>query len=177
LNPVQAGFLREEEDMSDPTASGPTPSPLAEAATGLVRDARRGILATLTSDDGYPYGSLVELLPADDGDIVLLLSRLAEHQHYIERDARASVVIAPHIFDRNAMAQPRVTLVGRVEPVADRDLFAARYVDAHPSAAGYIAFPDFQFYRLRVERVRFIAGFGQMGWIKGDVYREAMAQA
>jgi hypothetical protein len=34
-------------------------------------------------------------------------------------------------------------------------------------------FPDFPFYRLRVERVRYIAGFGQMGWIKGEAHRTA----
>ena len=45
------------------------------------------------------------------------------------------------------------------------------------SARGYIHFPDFHFYRLHVERVRYIAGFGQMGWIKGEAYRDAFAQA
>ena len=71
------------------------------------------------------------------------------------------------------MAQPRVTLVGRAEPVEDRTAFAEAYVRLHPSAASYINFPDFGFYRLRVERVRYIAGFGQMGWIKSETYRAA----
>lgn len=159
--------------MSDPTPAHSRLSPLAVAAAGLVREARRGILSTLTSEDGYPYGSLVDLLPTEDGDVIMFLSRLAEHQHYLEQDERASVVIAPHMFETNAMAKPRVTLVGKVERVEDRDLYAARYAQAHPAAAGYITFPDFQFYRLRVQRVRYIAGFGQMGWIKGNVYQEA----
>lgn len=37
---------------------------------------------------------------------------------------------------------------------------------------GSIDFPNFQFYRLHVERVRLIAGFGQMGWISGTAYRK-----
>ena len=73
----------------------------------------------------------------------------------------------------HALAKPRVTLVGRAEVVEDRDAFAEAYAALHPDARGYIDFPDFQFYRLHVERVRYIAGFGQMGWIKGEAYRAA----
>ncbi len=146
---------------------------LAATARRLVSDARRGILCTLIPEDGYPYGSLVDLLPLPDGDVAMFLSRLAEHQHYLEADNRASVVIAPHMFDEHALARPRVTLVGRAEPVDDRGTLAQSYVELHPDAAAYIDFPDFRFYRLRVERVRLIAGFGQMGWIAGAAYRVA----
>lgn len=146
--------------------SGNKASPLAVAARDLVQVARHGVLSTLMPDDGFPYGSLVEVLPLPDGDVVLFLSQLAEHRRFLTLDQRASVTIVPHIHDPAAMAQPRVTLVGRAEPVEDRAAFAGAYVRLHPSAAGYIDFPDFGFYRLRVERVRYIAGFGQMGWIK-----------
>ena len=71
------------------------------------------------------------------------------------------------------MAQPRVTLIGRAEPVEDREQYAQAYVRLHPTAASYINFPDFGFFRLRVERVRYIAGFGQMGWIASETYRGA----
>ena len=47
---------------------------LAEAARVLVKDANRGILCTLIPEGGFPYGSLTELLPLPDGDIVLFLS-------------------------------------------------------------------------------------------------------
>ncbi len=150
-------------------------SPLALAASDLVRAARHGILSTLMPEDGYPYGSLVEILPTAEGELVLFLSQLAEHRRFLTADPRASVVIAPHIHDPRAMAQPRVTLVGRAEPVADGTAYADAYVRLHPTAASYINFPDFGFYCLHVERVRYIAGFGQMGWIKGEAYRAAFA--
>ncbi len=148
-------------------------SALAVEARALVQQARRGVLCSLIPEDGFPYGSLVEVLPLPDGDLVIFLSRLAEHQHFIEADARASILIAPHIADEHAMAKPRVTLVGQIEPVEDRASVATAYVELHPDAASYIDFPDFQFYRLRTERVRYIAGFGQMGWINGEAYHGA----
>jgi putative heme iron utilization protein len=146
---------------------------LAEAARALVRDAKHGILCTLIPEGGFPYGSLAEVLPLPDGDVVLFLSRLAGHQHYLSADPRASIVIAPAINDAHALARPRVSLVGRVEVMEDRAAFAEAYAALHPDARAYIDFPDFQFYRLRVEQVRYIAGFGQMGWIRGNTYRAA----
>lgn len=157
--------------MTEPMESQSDRSPLAPAARDLVQGARHGVLSTLIPEEGYPYGSMVEILPLPDGDLALFLSQLAEHRRYLTADPRASVVIAPHIQEPRAMAQPRVTLVGRAEPVEDRARYAEAYVRLHPTAAGYINFPDFGFYRLRVERVRYIAGFGQMGWINSEAYR------
>jgi heme iron utilization protein len=159
--------------VNELTDEGIERSPLALAARDLVRAARHGILSTLMPDEGYPYGSLVEILPLPDGDVVLFLSQLAEHRHYLAADPRASIVIAPHIQEPRAMAQPRVTLIGRAAPVEDRSAYAEAYVRLHPMAAGYINFPDFGFFRLRVDRVRYIAGFGQMGWVKSETYRGA----
>ncbi len=147
--------------------------PLALGARDLVKTARHGVLSTLMPDEGYPYGSLVEILPLADGDLVLFLSQLAEHRRFLTADSRASVVIAPHIQDPRAMAQPRVTLVGRAEAVEDRAAYAQAYVRLHPAAASYINFPDFGFYRLHVDRVRYIAGFGQLGWLTSEDYRAA----
>jgi putative heme iron utilization protein len=146
---------------------------LAFGARELVMSARHGILSTIMSQEGYPYGSLVEIMPLPDGDILLFLSQLAEHRRFIVANPRASVVIAPHIQDLRPLAQPRVTLVGRAEIVEDRDAYAQAYVQLHPGAAGYINFPDFGFYRLRVELIRYIAGFGQLGWVDRDAYSAA----
>ncbi len=152
------------------------PRSLAAAARELIRQADRGVLATLLPEGGFPYASLVELLPTADGDIVMLLSRLAEHQHNLAADSRASILIAQSYNDRSSLARPRVTLVGRVEPVQDRQAFAETYVAHHPTAHATVTMPDFDFYRLRVERIRFIAGFGQMGWIKNQAYRAAWTE-
>lgn len=159
--------------MNEPIEASRTPTQLALGARDLVKAARHGVLSTLMPDEGYPYGSLVEILPLADGDLVLFLSQLAEHRRFLSIDPRASVVIAPHIQAPRAMAQPRVTLIGRAEPVEDRAAFAEAYVRLHPTAATYINFPDFGFYRLRVDRVRYIAGFGQLGWVPSDAYRAA----
>ena len=145
---------------------------LSEEARQLVAANRRSVLGTLLPNGGYPYASMVDYAPLPNGDVVMFLSQLAEHQKYLTADSRASLLIAPNIMAENALAQPRVSLVGRVERVENRAEMAPIYVQVHPSARQYINFGDFQFYQLHVERARYIAGFGRMGWIPNGRYHE-----
>ena len=143
---------------------------LSQEARQLVAENKRGVLSTLLPNGGYPYASMVEYAPLPNGDVIMFLSYLAEHQKYLTADSRASLLIAPYINAENALAQPRVSLVGHVKLVAERDQMASIYLQAHPSARQYIHFGDFQFYQLHVERARYIAGFGRMGWITDGRY-------
>ncbi|MCP5424544.1 MAG: DUF2470 domain-containing protein [Gammaproteobacteria bacterium] len=147
--------------------------PLSEAARTLVATQAHGVLSTLRSDDGYPYGSVVDYLPLINGNIVLLLSDLAEHRKYLSRDPRASLLIAPGMDGVDQLAENRLTLLGQATPVDDRLRYRADYLVKHPQASQYIDFSDFNFFCLQVERVRFIAGFGRMGWLEATDYAQA----
>jgi putative heme iron utilization protein len=47
------------------------------------------------------------------------------------------------------------------------------FKERHPTAA-YVLFEDFVAYKFRpVDRVRFIAGFGEMSWVRGAAFDEA----
>ncbi|MEE4379866.1 MAG: DUF2470 domain-containing protein [Candidatus Competibacteraceae bacterium] len=147
--------------------------PLSEAARTLTVAHTQGVLSTLTTDDGYPYGSVVDYLPVANGDVVLLLSDLAEHQHYLSRDPRVSLLIAPGLGNPDMLAEARLTLLGKAAKISDRAQYRADYLAKHPQASRYIDFADFNFYRLQVERVRYIAGFGRMGWLDATDYASA----
>lgn len=143
---------------------------LATEARELIDGSRRGVLCTLLPEGGEPYGSLVDILPLPGGDAVMLLSRLAEHRTNLDSDPRASLLLGPALGAPDALARPRVTVVGRAERVKDRAVHRDAFLEAHPAAAAYVDFADFAFYRLRAERLRYIAGFGRMGWLTpGDV--------
>ena len=104
----------------------------------------------------------------EGGDAVLFLSGLAEHRKNLDADPRGSLLIGPAIGSPDALTKPRATIVGSAERVRDRAEFRELYLAAHPASAAFIDFPDFAFYRLRADRVRYIAGFGRMGWIPRD---------
>jgi len=141
-------------------ARGRTP---AEEARTLVASASAGSLATL-SDDGFPWSSLVTYGSLADGSPVLMLSRLAEHGRNLDRDPRASLMIAEPGVEREPLAHGRVTLVGaasRPQGELEREARDA-HLAAVPTAAAYSGFGDFSVWVLRIERVRWVGGYGRM---------------
>jgi putative heme iron utilization protein len=147
----------------------------AEEARTLVADANTGTLATL-SDDGAPWASLVAYGVLDDGAPVLFVSRLAEHARNLDREPRASLVVAARAPGKDVLAAGRVTLAGRAErPEGELARIAQdRYVAAVPSAKAYASFRDFSLWVLRVERVRWVGGYGRMDSAAGADYAAAV---
>lgn len=146
----------------------------AEEARTLVANNTVGSLATI-SDDGHPWASLVTYGSLADGSPVLLLSTLAEHGRNLERDPRASLMVAARGVDREPLAHGRVTLAGRAER-PDGDLVRAAqeaHLDAVPTAAAYAGFNDFSLWVLRVERVRWVGGYGRMDSTDMESYAAA----
>jgi len=61
----------------------------------------------------------------------------------------------------DALSQSRATLIGRIEASEDADQ-KERFLRHHAGARSQMTFGDFNLYRLNVESVHFIAGFGRI---------------
>ena len=150
----------------------PTPSH-AERARTLASQISTGTLCTLALEPaGYPYGSFVTVA-FDDGAPIFLISRLAEHTKNLERDPRASLLVAEG-GSADPLANGRVTMIGRCTRVdgeggSARDAFLA----THPNAAYYADFRDFAFWKLHVASVRYIGGYGRMSWVDETEWQTA----
>jgi putative heme iron utilization protein len=165
-----------------PTAApmvAPVPAPLAPSyavqARSLLAGHDRGSLATL-HEDGHPFGSVVLYVPDAQGNPVMLLSEIAEHTRNARRDRRASLLVTAGVSPGDdAMAAARVTLVGGLDELTpkERASLGEAFLDAHPSARSYASFGDFRWWRLTVESVRFVGGYGRMGWIDTAEYAHA----
>ena len=184
-----ADDMRETPGLHDAPASVfRTPQPLivvdpaprrtpAEEARTLLSQASIGTLASL-SHGGDPWASLVGFAPLADGTPVLLVSTLAEHGRNLVRDPRAGL-------SYGESAQPggdpldvgRVSLAGHVvEPQGDERARAlAAYHEAFPSSKLFAEFGDFTLWVLRVERVRWVGGFGRMDSVSADAFHAAEA--
>ena len=142
---------------------------LGQEARLFVRQHQNGVLSTLSKRlGGFPFGSVSPYVLDHEGHPVILISTLAEHTKNIEADPRVSLIVHPCTGDMQASG--RVTMVARAEPLPDKAAFGARYLRYLPQAEGYFAMHDFHFYRLRVEDVRFIGGFGKIHWIRPERY-------
>src|SRR3954470_13446608 len=153
------------EPLYDVTVPTPTH---AERARTLDARIATGTLCTIAVEPaGYPYGSFVTVA-FDGGNPVFLISTLAEHTHNLERDARASLLVAEGGSD-DPLANGRVTVLGECRRIAadDPELPNARkaFLAVHPNARYYADFRDFAFWKLHVDSVRYIGGYGRMSWI------------
>ncbi|MDZ4264622.1 MAG: DUF2470 domain-containing protein, partial [Mycobacterium sp.] len=145
----------------------------AEEARTIAASTNTGTLASLTAD-GDPWASFVTygLL---GGAPVLCVSNLAEHGRNLAGDQRASIaIVAPGTQD-DPLASGRITLAGHVEEPVGDERTAAReaHLGAVDAAKYYIDYSDFSLWVLRVERVRWVGGYGRMDSTSGQAYADA----
>ncbi|WP_144144001.1 HugZ family protein [Paraburkholderia sp. BCC1884] len=139
----------------------------AHAPLHLLHTAAVGTLAThARQPEGFPYPSVLPFAPDSQHRPTLLVSRLAEHTHNLHADPRAGFLA----FDApggDVLSGARVTLLGMFEQVDSTPEVVQRYLRYHPDAERYLILGDFTFWTMRLERLRYIGGFGAMGWLNG----------
>ncbi len=90
--------------------------------------------------------------------------------------------VAPKGDDSDPTTQARVSVGGRLVPVADRDGARERYLRRQPEAVLYADFADFAFVRLEPDSAHLVAGFGRIvdlepaALLSGAAETEAVAQ-
>ena len=167
--------LTEIADATRPSA--------AEEARTIAAATNVATLASLTRT-GDPWASFVTYGLLDTGSCggapVLCVSHLAEHGRNLAADPRASLsIVAPGTATSTAeadpLASPRITLAGVVEKPVDDELGAARaaHVAAVEAAKYYIDYSDFSVWVLRVQRVRWVGGYGRMDSTTAEQYAAA----
>jgi len=148
---------------------GPEPS-LAERARTLLSLGRIGSLSTHSRKfPGFPFGSLMPYAADQFGRPVFFISSMAMHTQNLRQEPRASLLIAQPETGGDPLGAARMTVVGSAAevPAAEvRDLYLSR----HENAKFWQDYTDFAYYRLAVQGVYFIGGFGVMGWITAEDY-------
>ncbi|MGN6666426.1 MAG: HugZ family protein [Trinickia sp.] len=141
----------------------------AHAPLHLLHRKPAGALATHAREPlGYPYPTALPFAPDARHRPVVLVSRLAEHARNLEADARAGFLIVDAPPNEDVLNGERLTLLGRFVPGGLEPSLVRRYLRYHPDAERYLALGDFSFRVLEIERMRYIGGFGAMGWLDAE---------
>jgi hypothetical protein len=163
-------------DGRPPLPPPPEPSH-AERCRTLVASQSRGTLCTVAAEPaGYPYGSVASYALDAGGNPLLFVSQMAEHTQNALRDPRSSLLAAEPVPEgADPLASGRATLLGDLLEVSDADRpdVRERYLAAIPTAAYYIDFGDFTFFRLTVRDIRYVGGYGRMSWVGAAAYAAA----
>jgi len=136
----------------------------------LLLSSDYGTLSTHSADcPGYPFASIVPVGFDDFYRPIILISRLAQHTRNIAENAKVSLFLNDaHQRDYDDVQTcARITVLAqaqRLDSEADANT-VRRYCRFYQQAESYYKELDFDFYRLEPEKVRFIAGFGQIHWV------------
>lgn len=125
-------------------------------------------VATLSTDfKGTPFGSLVAYSIDAKGRPYIFVSDMAVHTKNIKKNSKVSLMVYKEDKD-DLFNSSRITFVGKMVKVDDKEREALKkeYLKRHPSAEQFIDFGDFNFYRLEIERIHCIGGFGDIGWVE-----------
>ena len=146
----------------------PEPDDDAMSARALVQSERHGVLSTAHArEGGWPFGSIVPYAVLPEGDPVIWLSAIAEHTKNLAAEPRCCLLVNDSTRLDDVQAAPRVALLARAAVLegagaaAAEEAYRARFPDSGAMGSAH----DFAFHLLRVEKVRWIAGFGSMGWL------------
>jgi putative heme iron utilization protein len=157
-NPGESGVSEEARAILERVGPDPSYDGLAVAKT-LLRAIRSGALATLDRESGFPFATLVTVATDVDGAPLFLMSRLSGHTANLERDPRASVLLAER-GKGDPLAHPRLTVLGRIART-DEPRARARFLARHPKAQLYAGFGDFAVFRMEVEGAHLNGGFAR----------------
>jgi len=166
---------RQHGASAAPSANVPTPTH-AEQARTLVYLGRVGTLSTQSlKQPGFPFGSVMPYGLDAGGRPLFLISNMAMHTQNLQADPRASLLVMQDRGATDVLGAARVTLIGETTPLPEADLAEARelYLKAYPNAKYWVDYDDFAFYRMSITDTYFVGGFGVMGWVTADDYREA----
>ncbi len=142
---------------------------LTSEQRGALRDLLAGerVLALSVLVDGEPLAGLLPYtFVPEDGSVLVHASRLARHTRGLAPGAQVSVLVhRPDRPEADPLQIPRVTLQGEVELV-DKNTAAyrdgqRRYLERFPTSEPTFQLGDFELYRLRFSKGRYVSGFAQ----------------
>lgn len=140
----------------------------AKHARELLLKEYHGVLSTHSKVvQGFPFGSVVPYCLDEQGWPLILISRIAQHTHNLQKDNKCSLLVGERGAE-DVQAAGRLTILAEAEQVDEAgaiEAAAARYYRYFPEARDYHRTHDFDFWRLNPVRSRYIGGFGAIHWL------------
>ncbi|MFG0380880.1 HugZ family protein [Pseudomonas sp. zbq_18] len=140
----------------------------AKHARELLLKEYHGVLSTHSKVlQGFPFGSVVPYCLDERGWPLILISRIAQHTHNLQKDNKCSLLVGERGAE-DVQAAGRLTILAEAEQLEERgavEAAAARYYRYFPEARDYHRTHDFDFWHLKPVRSRYIGGFGAIHWL------------
>tara|TARA_B100000579_G_C22841428_1_gene861802 strand:- start:2072 stop:2797 length:726 start_codon:yes stop_codon:yes gene_type:complete len=138
-------------------------------ATKLYRTSNSGILSTISkSNKDYPFGSFVTFVSLLDRSAYLYLSDIAEHTKNIKLQSKACLtILGQKKNNHDQQNNSRLSVMGNLLKIKEDELenCQKKFFSLLPESKNYANFHGFNFYKLEINKTRWIGGFGKIGWL------------
>ena len=144
-------------------------------AVSLLRNASEGVLSTISvRNDGYPFGSFVTFVTDVDRSILIYASNIAQHTINLKEDSKSCLTLFKIDDDFDKQNSSRMTLLGDLKSLPNEEVETVknRFENFLPESKKYAAMHDFNFYRLHINQVRWIGGFGKIAWLDAKKWEQ-----
>ncbi|MBU3056508.1 HugZ family protein [Pseudomonas indica] len=140
----------------------------AKHARELLLKEYRGVLSTHSKAmPGFPFGSVVPYCLDERGWPLILISRIAQHTHNLQKEPKCSLLVGERGAE-DVQSAGRLTLLAEARQLDDPaaiEAAATRYYRYFPASRDYHKAHDFDFWVLEPVRWRYIGGFGAIHWL------------
>ena len=137
-------------------------------AVNLYRSANTAVLSTMSKKyEGYPFGSFITYVTDHNRSLLMYTSNIAQHTINLKNNSKSCVTLFKLDTEYDKQNSSRLTLIGDLESVSndDMDICRERFENFLPESKKYSSMHDFNFYKLKVSKVRWIGGFGDIAWL------------
>ena len=137
----------------------------------IIRKSKTAVLSSHLNGVNWPYGSLVLSCCEHDGSPYVFISDLAEHTKAINMNNKVSIFYENCNFLDDPLTGTRFSVLCKAFGVHKKEesrLLLNRFVLRHPESKIYLKFKDFNIFKLSVEKIHVISGFGKIRWLDKD---------
>ena len=144
-------------------------------AVSLLRNSSEGVLSTISvRNEGYPFGSFVTFVSDLDRSILIYASNIAQHTINLKENSKSCLTLFKIDDDFDKQNSSRMTLIGDLKTLDNEETESVkkRFEKFLPESKKYAAMHDFNFYRLYINQVRWIGGFGKIAWLDAKKWEQ-----
>lgn len=138
----------------------------------LIDLVKGGTIVTLSSNYlGTPFGTPAPYAIDSEGRPVLFLSDLAIHTKNIRKNPKCSIMVLKEDKE-DPFNSARVTFIGKMVKVNDKERaeYKKLFIGKQKTAEWFSDLEDFNYYRLEIESIFYVGGFGDIQWIEPKDY-------
>jgi putative heme iron utilization protein len=144
-------------------------------AINLLRNSSEGVLSTISvRNEGYPFGSFVTYITDVDRSVIIYASNIAQHTINLKENSKSCLTLFKIDDDLDKQNSSRMTLLGDLQSMPEKEIdeTRARFEEFLPESKKYAAMHDFNFYRLHIDQIRWIGGFGKIAWLDNKDWKQ-----